>query len=69
MNMLERLTSLMPAIHSLVVSPTANDGIKALRYIFLDFNEQALAEKVIQILQPFKLSTEQMSSETKPTLQ
>ena len=69
MDMLERLTLLMPAIHSLVVSPAATDRIKALRYSLLDFNEQALAEQVIQILQPFKRSTEQMSSESKPTLQ
>ena len=58
----------MPAIHATIIDPSASTRVKSLRTSLLDFDEQALVERLIMTLDPFKTATTQMSSETKPTL-
>ena len=66
-DMLSRLLDLTPAIHAAVIDNDAPKRIKELRTHLFTFEEQALVERIIHVLEPLKKATVFMSSETAVT--
>ena len=68
LDMLDRLSNLMPALHATVIDPEATVRVKDQRKNLYTFEEQVLVEKLSTILAPFKTATTLMSGERTPTL-
>lgn len=66
LDMLGRLSLLMPAIHAVSNDPKIK--IKDLRAYLYTFEDQKVVEDLIQMLKPFKMATEILSGESTPTL-
>ena len=67
LDMLERMLRLMPAVHATISDPDATQRVKSLRNQLLNFDDQAIIERVCAVLKPFKTATTVVSGEYKPT--
>lgn len=65
MDMLQRLTEQMAALHATAIDERSPNDIKNKLF---NFQEQALVEATTKILQPFKKATVLLSADTVPTL-
>ena len=64
--MMARLSEQMPALHA--VATDKSGKYSDLRMKLYTFEEQQVIESIIMLLKPFKMATEMLSAEKKPTL-
>ncbi len=66
LEMMQRLTEQTAALHG--VATDESGRYSDLKYKLLEFKEQLVVEEIVALLQPFKVATELISSETNPTI-
>ena len=68
LEMLQRLSEQIPALHAAVHDPSIAKASNDLKSKLFSYDEQVTVDKLIELLKPFKTATVTLSAESTPTL-